>query len=172
MTLRRRVLVAAVGTVSLMAAACGTDDNTQTTEPGGSSGEPAAGANDKATLSGAGATFVSTMLQEWIKAYGNVAPGVTINYQPVGSGAGIQQLTSKTVDFAGSDVPLKPSEVAATGGPGAVVQIPWTAGGVAVEYNLPGVDGLRLRPATLAGIFAGRITRWNDPAIAADNPRA
>jgi phosphate transport system substrate-binding protein len=95
---------------------------------------------------------------------------VTLNYQSVGSGAGIQQLTSKTVDFAGSDVPLKDSEVAATGGPGAVVQIPWTAGGLAVEYNLREVKDLRLSPAALAGIFAGTVTRWNDPAIRTDNP--
>jgi phosphate transport system substrate-binding protein len=131
-----------------------------------------AGAGDAATLSGAGATFPATLVQEWIKQYRSLAPGVTLNYQAIGSGAGIQQLTSKTVDFAGSDVPLKESEVAATGGPGAVVQVPWTAGGVAVEYNLPGIAGLRLTPAVLAGIFAGRITRWNDPAVKAENPGA
>ncbi|MGI8807386.1 MAG: phosphate ABC transporter substrate-binding protein PstS [Acidimicrobiales bacterium] len=152
--------------------ACGTDDNSARLSGGRRSGAPVAGAGDQATLSGAGATFPATLVQEWIKQYRSLAPGVTVNYQPIGSGAGIQQLTSKTVDFAGSDVPLKDSEVAATGGPGAVVQVPWTAGGVAVEYNLPGVDGLRLTPATLAGIFAGGITRWNDPAIRADNPSA
>jgi phosphate transport system substrate-binding protein len=129
-----------------------------------------AGADDRATLSGAGATFPATLVQEWIKQYGPLAPGVTLNYQPIGSGAGIQQLISRTVDFAGSDVPLKASEVEATGGPGAVVQIPWTAGGVAVEYNLPGIEGLRLTPAALAGIFAGAVTRWDDRAITAANP--
>ena len=150
--------------------ACGTDDNSARLSGGRTTGAPVAGATDQATLSGAGATFPATIVQEWIKEYRPLAPGVTLNYQPIGSGAGIQQLTSKTVDFAGSDVPLKESEVAATGGAGAVVQVPWTAGGVAVEYNLPGVDGLRLAPATLAGIFAGRITRWNDAAIRAENP--
>ena len=154
------------------ATACGTDDNSARLSAGRPSSGPVAGANDSATLSGAGATFPATLIQEWIKQYRSLAPGVTINYKPIGSGAGIQQLTSKTVDFAGSDVPLKDSEVAATGGPGAVVQVPWTAGGVAVEYNLPGVTGLRLTPAALAGIFAGTVTRWNDAAIKTENPNA
>jgi len=165
-------LAAMLVVLAVAGAACGTDDNSARLGRGRGPRTAVAGANDQATLSGAGATFPATLVQEWIKEYRQLAPRVTVNYQPIGSGAGIQQLTSRTVDFAGSDVPLKPSEVAATGGPGAVVQIPWTAGGVAVEYNLPGVNGLRLRPATLAGIFAGRITRWDDPAIAADNPRA
>ena len=154
------------------ATACGTDDNSARLARRPASQTPVAGAQDTATLSGAGATFPATLVQEWIKYYGTLAPGVTVNYQAIGSGAGIQQLTSKTVDFAGSDVPLKESEVAATGGPGAVVQIPWTAGGVAIEFNLPGVPDLRLRPETVAGIFAGRVTRWTDPAIQADNPQA
>jgi phosphate transport system substrate-binding protein len=158
--------------VAVAAAACGTDDNSARLGRGRAPRTAVAGANDQATLSGAGATFPATLVQEWIKEYRRLAAGVTVNYQPIGSGAGIQQLTSRTVDFAGSDVPLKASEVAATGGPGAVVQVPWTAGGVAVEYNLPGVEDLRLAPTTLAGIFAGRITRWNDPAVKAENPRA
>ncbi len=165
-------MVLAVALAVVASPACGTDDNSARLSGGRASGAPVAGANDQATLSGAGATFPATIVQEWIKQYRSLAPGVTVNYQAIGSGAGIQQLTSRTVDFAGSDVPLKDSEVAATGGPGAVVQVPWTAGGVAVEYNLPGVEGLRLRPASLAGIFAGRITRWNDSAIKADNPSA
>jgi phosphate transport system substrate-binding protein len=169
---RRGALVLAMATVLGFTAACGTDDNSARLAQGRSTGAPVPGANDVATLSGAGATFPATIVQEWIKRYRPLAPGVTINYQPIGSGAGIQQLISRTVDFAGSDVPLKESEVAATGGPGAVVQVPWTAGGVAVEYNLPGVDRLRLTPEAIAGIFAGTITRWNDPAIKAENPNA
>ncbi len=154
-----------------LTAACGTDDNSARLGARRPSSGTVPGAADAAVISGAGATFPATLVQEWIKHYRNLAPGVTVNYQPIGSGAGIQQLTSRTVDFAGSDVPLKASEVEATGGPGAVVQVPWTAGGVAVEYNLPGVEGLRLSPQTLAGIFAGRITRWDDPVVGADNPR-
>lgn len=168
----RSRLAAVALLVALAAGACGTDDNSSRLSAGRRTGAPVAGADDRATLSGAGATFPATIIQEWIKQYGPLAPGVTVNYQPIGSGAGIQQLVSKTVDFAGSDVPLKSSEVEATGGAGAVVQIPWTAGGVAVEYNLPGVEGLRLTPRALAGVFAGRITKWNDPAIKSENPSA
>ena len=158
--------------VILATTGCGTDDNSERLGTGRTGGRPVAGTGDQATLSGAGATFPATLVQEWIKHYGALAPGVTVNYQPIGSGAGIQQLTARTVDFAGSDVPLKESEVAATGGPGAVVQVPWTAGGVAVEYNLPGVRDLRLTPEAVAGIFAGRITRWDDPAIKSQNANA
>jgi phosphate transport system substrate-binding protein len=163
-------VAATLALVAVAAAGCGTDDNSARLNAGRGPRTVVAGAEDQATLSGAGATFPATLVQEWIKQYRGLAPGVTINYQPIGSGAGIQQLTSKTVVFAGSDVPLKASEVEATGGPGAVVQVPWTAGGVAVEYNLPGVAGLRLSGAAVAGIFAGRITRWNDAAVKADNP--
>src|SRR5207248_7065367 len=112
--------------------------------------------------SGAGSTFVSTIMQQWIKDYEAACPGVTINYQAVGSGAGIQQLIAGTVDFAGSDVTLKPLEQTAAdakaGGP--VVHIPWSAGGIAVEFNLSGVTSVNLAPETLAGIFAGKITKW------------
>ena len=164
----RRVAVLVLAALAL--SACGTDDNSARLSAGRRPSAPVAGADDRATLSGAGATFPATIIQEWIKEYRPLASGVTLNYQPIGSGAGIQQLISRTVDFAGSDVPLKASEVEATGGAGAVIQLPWTAGGVAVEYNLPGVEGLRLTPQAVAGIFAGRITKWNDPAIRAENP--
>ncbi len=100
------------------------------------------------------------------------APARTVNYQGVGSGAGIQQFTAGTVDFAGSDVPLKPEELtAAEAKYGAVLQIPWTAGAIAVEYKLDGRrQDLQLSPETLAGIFAGTIKKWDDPAVKADNP--
>ena len=170
--MRRAFPAAAALALAVLTTACGTDDNSARLGARRSSTATVPWANDAAVVSGAGATFPATLVQEWIKQYRGLAPGVTINYQPIGSGAGIQQLTSRTVDFAGSDVPLKAGEVEATGGPGAVVQVPWTAGGVAVEYNLPGVGDLRLSPEALAGIFAGGVTRWNDPAIKADNPNA
>lgn len=164
---------ASVLTLALVAGACGTDNNStrsssQPTTPGVTMA-PFAGAGDKATLSGAGSTFVATIASEWIKQYKSAAPGVTVNYTGVGSGAGIQQLTSKTVDFAGSDAPLTADQATATGGAGNVVQVPWIAGGVAVEYNLSSVKNLKLSPATIAGIFAGKITKWDDPAVKADN---
>jgi phosphate transport system substrate-binding protein len=172
-TRRVPMALATVVAVAALAVACGTDDNSTTTAKPGSTGTTAvAGARDHATLSGAGSTFVSTIVQEWTKQYRAAAPGVTINYQPVGSGAGIQQLTSKTVDFAGSDVTLKPEEQRATGGAGAVAQVPWVAGGIAVEYNLPEVKDLKLSADTLAGIFAGRITNWAAAEVKADNSGA
>src|SRR5215213_960077 len=97
---RRRAAVLAVASVLMMAGACGTDDNSARLNAGRPVGAPVAGAKDSATLSGAGATFPATLVQEWIKHYGALAPDVTLNYQPIGSGAGIQQLTSRTVDFA------------------------------------------------------------------------
>ena len=166
--MRRLVGVAAMAVVVAVVAACGSDTNKGV--QGASTS--AAGARDAATLSGVGSTFVQTIMQQWIKDYRSAAPGVTINYQGVGSGAGIQQLTSKTVDFAGSDVALKPEEQTATGGAGAVVELPWIAGGIAVEYNLPQVSNLKLSGATLAGIFAGKITKWDDRAIKDDNSGA
>jgi len=176
-TRRFPLACATVAALALTAGACGTDNNASTTAaPTTAAGTPATtkpafvGASDKGTLSGAGSTFVATIMQEWIKQYKTAAPGVTLNYQGVGSGAGVQQLTAKTVDFAGSDGALKDTEQAATGGPGAVVQVPWIAGGVAVEYNLPSVKTLKLSPATIAGIFGGKIDKWDDAGIKADNP--
>src|SRR5919206_2951370 len=99
---RSAVVVVSV-LVLVVAAACGTDE--QSSGPGSkksTSGPQAPGAADRASLSGAGSTFVQPILQEWVKRYHAVAPGVDINYQGVGSGAGVQQLTSRTVDFAGS----------------------------------------------------------------------
>jgi phosphate transport system substrate-binding protein len=170
----RVVLVRVAGLIAVVAmvtAACGSDKNNSSASSSDKNATTttAAGMNDSATLSGAGSTFVQTIEQEWIKDYKAAAAGVTINYQGVGSGAGVQQLTSKTVDFAGSDVPLKPTEQDATGGAGNVLQIPWIAGGIAVEYNLSGVSNLKLSGEALAGIFAGKITKWNDAAIKADN---
>jgi phosphate transport system substrate-binding protein len=157
---------------ALVASACGSSSKSATDTTASTPTSTAAGAKDTASLSGAGSTFVQSILQEWIKQYGKVAPGVSINYQGVGSGAGIQQLTSKTVDFAGSDVALKPEEQAATGGAGSVVTVPWVAGGIAVEYNLAQVKNLKLSPDTVAGIFSGKIAKWDDPAIKADNSGA
>ncbi len=172
--MKRRIPVglAALCTFALAATACGTDSNSATNTTGSNPAAVATGAKDAASLSGAGSTFVQSMLQEWIKKYGQVAPGVSVNYQAVGSGAGIQQLTSKTVDFAGSDVALKAEEQVATGGAGAVVTVPWVAGGIAVEYNLAQVKNLKLSPDTLAGIFSGKIAKWDDAAVKADNPGA
>ena len=115
------------------------------------------------SLNGAGATFPVPIYSKWFATYA-AQTGVKINYQAVGSGAGIKQLKANTVDFAGSDAPLSNADLAAM--PGKVMQIPTVAGSVAVAYNVAGVgSGLRLTGPVLADIFAGRITRWNDARI-------
>lgn len=122
-------------------------------------------------LLGAGATFPYPLYARWFNAFAQDS-GVRINYQSIGSGGGIRQLTAGTVDFGATDVPMTDSEIAAVPG-GEVVHIPTVLGAVAITYNLPDVEPpLRLAPDVLADIFLGRITRWNDPRLAAINPRA
>ncbi len=117
------------------------------------------------SLTGAGSTFDFPFFDAAFKGYGH---GVTVNYQPVGSGAGIQQFTQKLVDFGASDVPMNPiTELpAAVKAGGPVAQIPVALGGISIAYNIPGVKtGLKLDGPTIAKIFLGTITRWNDPTI-------
>src|SRR6184192_3555352 len=118
-----------------------------------------------------GATFPQPFYAAAFFAYNKKFSQVTVNYQAVGSGAGIQQLTKKTVDFGASDVPLKSSEADAMGGSDKVVQIATTLGTESLAYNLSGVSNgqVRLTPDTIAGIFLGKIKKWNDPALKADN---
>jgi phosphate transport system substrate-binding protein len=164
-----------VVSLALVAGACGSDNNSSSSGNGttSSTGQAASVTCASGSISGAGSTFVQTIAQQWIKDYAAACPGATVNYQGVGSGAGIQQFTAGTVDFAGSDVAMKPEEqTAAEAKWGPVVHIPWAAGGIAVEYNVKGVTDLKLSPTTLAGIFAGKITKWDDAAVKADNSGA
>ncbi|HEX9015623.1 MAG TPA: phosphate ABC transporter substrate-binding protein PstS [Chloroflexota bacterium] len=158
-------------------AACSGGASPVTTAPGASGGASAAptsgtGASAPAAaaakeLTGAGATFPYPLYSKWFDVYAT-QKGVKINYQSVGSGAGIQQLTAKTVDFGASDAPMTDDQIKATGQD--VLHIPTTMGPVAITYNLPGVQsGLKLSGDTLAGIFLGTIKKWNDPKITADN---
>jgi phosphate transport system substrate-binding protein len=163
-------LVALPLVLALVAGACGSDKNSSKSSTSGPSTTAAYVACATGSISGAGATFVQNIAQQWIKDFGSACPGATVNYQGVGSGAGIQQFIAGTVDFGASDAVMKPEEeAAAVAKGGAVLHIPWSGGGIAVEYNLAGVDKLQLSPETLAGIFAGTINKWNDPKIAADN---
>lgn len=122
-------------------------------------------------LVGAGATFPYPFYSRAFYEYGRVSDRVSVNYQSIGSGGGIQQFIAKTVDFGASDVPLNAAETkTAEAAGGAVVQVPATLGGEAIAYNLPGgILHLRLSPAVLAGIYLGKITKWNDPAIVSLN---
>lgn len=161
----RKLIVSLVATV-LVLGGCGTDDNTDSTATTASSSVECA----SGTISGAGATFPATIVQEWIKNYQAMCPAATVNYQAVGSGAGIQQFSAGTVDFGASDAVMNDNEEqAAVAKGGQVLHVPWTSGGIAVFYNLSGVTGLKLTPESLAGIFAGTIKTWNDSKIAADN---
>ncbi len=128
----------------------------------------------KGQIAGSGSTFQQNIEQQWIKDFAAKCSGAQINYQGTGSGAGIEQFAAGTIDFAGSDATMKPDEQAKAdarcGSP--ALHIPVTVGGVAIMYNLKGVDSLNLSAKTLAGIFQGSIKTWNDPQIAADNPGA
>lgn len=125
-----------------------------------------------ASLSGAGATFPEPLYVEWIGEFQIANPDVTINYQGIGSGGGIEQFTKLTVDFGASDAPMKDEEIAAAEAAGGakVLHIPTVFGAVVLAYNLEGVDEFKLDSDTLAGIFLGTITKWNDAKIAALNP--
>jgi phosphate transport system substrate-binding protein len=122
-------------------------------------------------IQGAGATFPNPLYQKWVSEYQKAHPEVKIDYQSVGSGGGITGITQKTVDFAGSDAPLSKKEIEAIGA--KVLQIPSTAGAVVLAYNLPNVSGdINLSGPVVAEIFMGKITKWNDPKIAALNADA
>jgi phosphate transport system substrate-binding protein len=119
-------------------------------------------------LSGAGASFPAPLYQRWAVEYNKLHPDVQINYQSVGSGAGVKQFTQGTVDFAASDAAMSDEEIAKV--KQGVAMIPATAGSIVIAYNLPEVKDLKLSRDTYVGIFLGKITKWNDPAIAKDNP--
>ena len=118
-------------------------------------------------INGAGATFPFPIYSKWFSEYNRLHPDIKFNYQSIGSGGGIKQFTDGTVDFGASDAPMKDDQIAKAPD---VVHIPTVLGADVVAYNVPGVSSLRVSPETLANIFLGKITKWNDPALAADNP--
>lgn len=154
---------AAILTLTVFLAACGGGDEKAT--PGAMKGREA-GAAGTVTLTGAGATFPYPIYSKWFDTYSQSHP-VRVNYQSVGSGAGIRQITEGTVDFGASDAPMSDEELARKPG---VLHVPTVLGSVVVAYNLPGVTQLRLDGPTLAAIYQGGVTKWNDARIAALNP--
>jgi phosphate transport system substrate-binding protein len=133
--------------------------------PGGNGGS----GTGAVSLQGAGASFPSPLYQKWLSEYGKLHPNVKIDYQSIGSGGGIKQLKEQTVDFGASDAPMKDEDLKSA--PGEVLHIPTVLGAVVITYNLQGLSQpLRFSPETLADIFLGKIRKWNDPKIAADNP--
>ena len=127
------------------------------------------------TLNGAGSSAQQAAMQGWTAGFSLLQPDVTVNYDPVGSGGGREQFLAGGVDFAGSDSALDDDELTQAEercGDAGVFEMPNYISPIAVIYNLEGVDELNLSPETVAGIFAQKITTWNDPAIAEDNPDA
>lgn len=120
------------------------------------------------TMTGAGATFPAALYQNWFVSLNRMVPELQVNYQSVGSGAGIEQFRLGTVDFGASDVAMTDEQMAEVSR--GVLLLPVTAGGIVFAYNLPGVEKLQLSRDTYVGISLGTITRWNDPKIVADNP--
>src|SRR5215470_10566605 len=130
---------------------------------GGSSGSGAV------SLQGAGASFPNPLYQKWLSEYGRLHPNVKIDYQSIGSGGGIKQIKEQTIDFGASDAPMKDDDLKSA--PGEILHVPTVLGAVVITYNLPGLTKpLRFSSETIADIFLGKIKKWNDPKIAADNP--
>ena len=119
-------------------------------------------------LQGAGATFPAPLYQKWLSEYGNLHPNLKMDYQSIGSGGGIKQIKEQTVDFGASDAPMSDADLKSA--PGEIVHIPTVLGAVVITYNLEGMkQPLRFSPEVIADIFLGKIKKWNDPKIAADN---
>src|SRR3954454_14806369 len=160
----RLVALCAALALALGAAACGSDEGTQSSSSGGSNGAKLSG-----TISGAGATFPAPVYQECASRM-KEAQGLTVNYQAIGSGGGIAQFTAGTVDFGASDAPMKDEEITAARKKGDPVHVPTVLGAVTVSYNVNGVDkGLELDGATVADIFLGNVKKWDDAKIKATN---
>ena len=126
-------------------------------------------AQQKVQINGAGATFPYPIYSKWFSEYNKLHPNVEINYQSIGSGGGIRQLTNQTVFFGATDGPMTPDQMLAA--PGKILHLPTVLGAVVPVYNIPGVSTqLKFTGALLADIFLGKITKWNDPTIMKLNP--
>lgn len=124
---------------------------------------------DSIKIQGAGSSFINPLMQKWVNEYGNLNPGVRIDYQSIGSGGAIKQIKEKTIQFGASDAAMSEEDLRSA--PGEILHVPVILGAVVVTYNLPQVEtNLRFSPETIADIFLGKITRWDDERIKADNP--
>jgi phosphate transport system substrate-binding protein len=164
--------LAAISALALTLAACGGSDAEET---GGGSGATDEGAALSGTLPGAGASSQENAMNGWLAGFTEQNPDVQASYDPVGSGTGREQFVNGATLFGGTDSKFKEEELTAGAERcygGEVLELPLYISPIAVSYNLPdlGVENLNLQPETLAGIFNGDITKWNDPAIAEANP--
>jgi phosphate transport system substrate-binding protein len=172
--------------IALSLAACGggSTNTSSSPSPGDTAASPGASpvaapaANTKLALASdvaitaAGASFPAPLYQRWFQDFNKINPKVQINYQSVGSGAGVEQFTKGTVDFGASDTAMKDDEIAKVPADKGVILLPMTAGSIVIGYNLPDVPELKLPRDVYTEIFQGKITKWNDPKIAAANPGA
>jgi phosphate transport system substrate-binding protein len=165
--MRNLVVFVAAAMVVTFAGCKGGDSSTSGGAASGSSSATPSGGS--VALNGSGASFPQPLYSKWIDAYQGQEKNVKINYQSVGSGAGIKNITDKTVDFGASDAPMTDEQLSKA----KLLHIPMTLGAVVVTYNVPGApDHLKLTPEIVSGIFLGTITSWNDPKITALNPDA
>jgi phosphate transport system substrate-binding protein len=149
-----------------MVAGCSGGSAPPATEGAGGAASAGSGGSQ---INGAGATFPNPIYSKWFSEYNKLHPGVRINYQPLGSGAGIRQLTSRTVFFGASDQPMKDDQL--QGAPGKILHFPTVLGAVVPIYNLPDVSQqLKFTGPLLADIVLGKVKKWNDPALAKLNP--
>lgn len=153
--------------------ACSKTDspNQDSSLPGSKSSAAQASQADGATsLVGTGATFPYPLYTLWIARYTKAKPGLKINYQSIGSGGGIRQITERTVDFGASDAPMSDEQIQKAPG---IIHIPTCLGAVVLTYNIQGVpSGLKITPEAAAGIFLGKIKKWDDPLLKNENPDA
>ncbi len=166
---KRQITATAVAiAAALVVAACGSSNSSSSAPaPSGGSSGSSGSSGGSGTINGAGSTFAAPIYMQWGSTL--KGQGLTVNFNAVGSGAGVAELQSATVDFAGSDPAMTPDEVKAAKGP--VAQFPIGFGAITVSYNLSGIkSGIKLDGTTLADIFLGKVKTWNDPEITALNP--
>ncbi|HTV42711.1 MAG TPA: phosphate ABC transporter substrate-binding protein PstS [Candidatus Sulfotelmatobacter sp.] len=156
--------ITAVSALILAMLAVSCSKNSGSAAPAPSGGNPSSG---QILINGAGSTLDYPAFTKWFEVYAAMDTNVQFNYQSLGSGAGQKQLLNQTVDFGASDAPMTDASMA--GAPGKILHLPIVGGGVAIVYNLPGDPKLKLDGATLAEIYLGTITKWNDPKIVALN---
>ncbi|MFM2064821.1 MAG: hypothetical protein RLZZ507_4492 [Cyanobacteriota bacterium] len=149
-----------------------TNENTGTTQNTTASSPAKLDLGGNVTLTGAGASFPAPLYQTWFAELNKKYPSLQVNYQSVGSGAGVEQFTKGTVDFGASDVAMKDEEIAKIPQEKGVILLPVTAGSIVLAYNLPDVAELKLPRAVYTDILLGKIKSWDDPAIAKANPEA
>ncbi|BAZ43437.1 phosphate ABC transporter periplasmic phosphate-binding protein [Chondrocystis sp. NIES-4102] len=172
-SLKRQAWLAPLFALTISLTACGGTQTTTTPNAEGTNttaNNNAASSGKSVSLTGAGASFPAPLYQRWFSEYNKQNPNVQVAYQSVGSGAGVEQFTQGTVDFGASDVAMTDEEIAAVSR--GVALLPMTGGSIVLAYNLPDVTELKLSRQVYVDILLGKITKWNDPAIATLNPDA